>query len=235
MQKNKDNIATKKENTRQSRKMKAVDDSYIVTYKDEYYFNIKEKTRVRNLGARFSNINSFFFEYLNAYNIPTGYKRSTANSILLQKHSRYSFGVKLLNVVDKRSSRIFSLPEGQQLSIPIIEFHYGSLQDNLISESSIAALNICSLDDLKIIKRLCSKVNAVLRSFFERRNLLLSEVYLYFGKDEERIFVVDDFTPRSLKVSPPAEQGKPSLNPYRMKTPAELKQYVEFLYGLIKS
>lgn len=234
MQKNKDNIASKTENTRQSRRMKSADNSCIVIYKDEYYFNPKDKTRIKSLGAKFSNINSFFFDYLGAYNILTGFRQSENNSIVLSQHKRYPFGVRIINSVDKRTARIFSLPVGTPLTIPIIEFHYGNLQDNLISEGTIVALDVCPLEELKIIKRMCSKINAVLRSFFERRNLNLHEVYCYFGKDDDKIFVVDDFTPRSLKVT--GEMlDRTGVNPYRLKTPADLKQYVDFMLGAIKS
>ena len=64
---------------------------------------------------------------------------------------------------------------------------------------------------------MCSKINAVLKSFFERRNLLLAEVCCIFGKNDEKIFLIGDFTPKSLKILPLDQESKWS-DPYKLTT-----------------
>ncbi len=88
---------------------------------------------------------------------------------------------------------------------------------------------------LKLINRICSKVNAVLKSFFERRNFCLAEVTLGFGKHEDKIFLVDDFTPRSLKIIPSDKESKKYLDPYKLDTAAEVKNYTDHLLNLMSA
>lgn len=185
-------------------------------------FNIKE------IGNKFTSVNSFFLDYLNAYNIPTGFKKVSENSLYIQNHYRYPFHCKILNVADKRSSKIFLVKEGQVLTVPVIEFHYGSSPDNLVSESHLNSYEICSTDDLKFMKRICSKVNAVLKPFFERRNALLAEINCHFGKDDDKIFLVDDFTPLSLKIST-SGSGTAPVKSTKLRNVDDLLTYTDLI------
>lgn len=84
---------------------------------------------------------------------------------------------------------------------------------------------------MKIIYRICSKVNAVLKSFFERRNELLAEVSCFFGKADSKIFLVNDMTPNSIKLIPAIKENK-WINPYKISTPAEIKKYTDVLFNM---
>ena len=208
------------------------DDYFLIDYTDDVEINSKEKVKIKNIGSKFTITNSFFLDYLNAYNISTGYKKVVDNSILINKHYRFPFYVKILNILDKRSAKIFNKQDGAALQIPLMTFHYGNLIDNLITENHLISLELCLLEDIKIMKRICSKVNAVIKSFFERRNTILAEFNCYFGKDDERIFIVDDFTPLSLKILQGNTNGN-SVNPYKIKTIEEFKNYSDFIQSLI--
>ena len=122
------------------------------------------------------------------------------------------------------------------MSIPIFEFHYGIGKDTLISESHLIAFDLCNYEDLKLITRICSKVNAVLKSFFERRNEILTEVICNFGKAEGKVFLIDDFTPRSIKIIPQNhEKNGKWINPYKLTTPSEVKNYTNHIFNLMSS
>ncbi|MGE5354200.1 MAG: phosphoribosylaminoimidazolesuccinocarboxamide synthase [Acidobacteriota bacterium] len=209
------------------------DGSILIEYKDSLSLNSRTEIKIKDLGEKHLIINSFFLDYLNAYNVPTGYRKVEDNSLVLQKHSTYPFSITISNIIDKRTSKIFDKPDGTFLILPVFEFRYGSSKDNLITESHLISLDILPIEELKVIKRICTKVNAVLKSYFERRNSFLAEVSCYFGKDEEKIFIVDDFTPLSLKVLP-LDPGLKNMNPYKIKTPADYKDYVEFILSLTK-
>ena len=156
------------------------------------------------------------------------------NSLTFSKHHRLPFYIKILNLLDKRTAKIFDKQEGTFLQIPLLTFHYGNLQDNFISENHLISLDICPLEDTKMMKRLCSKVNAVLKSFCERRNTTLAEFNCHFGKDNDKILVVDDFTPSSLKILQ-NNSGNSSIHPYKIKSSEEIKNYSEFIQSLISS
>ena len=70
---------------------------------------------------------------------------------------------------------------------------------------------------MKLIIRICSKINAVLKSFFERRNEILAEISCHFGKHEDKVLLIGDFSPASLKFFPKDDSVK-WVNPYKLST-----------------
>ena len=194
-----------------------------------------KKVKVKDLGTKFASINSFFMDYLKEFHIPAAFiKAQDHNSLKFIKHERLPFIVKILNLIDKRTAKIFSKKEGYSLKLPIFEYHYGIGKDSLVSESHLVTFDLCSIEDLKFINRICSKVNAVLKSFFERRGEILAEVDCSFGKNENKIYLVDDFTPRSLKIISLNGNNK-SISPYKFDTPATVRKYTDHLFNVMSS
>jgi phosphoribosylaminoimidazole-succinocarboxamide synthase len=205
-------------------------DYKIVHYPDFFTTNGK-KVKVKSLGEKFASLNSFFLDYLKEYHIPAAYINSSdKNSLRFLNYERFPFEVKILNIIDKRTAKIFGKKEHELLPLPIFEFHVGNGKESLISESHLSAFEICTYDDMKLINRICSKVNAVLKSFFERRETILAEVNCSFGKHEDKIYIVDDFTPKSLKIFPLNKDPK-SPDPYKLTTASEIKKYTDHLHS----
>jgi phosphoribosylaminoimidazole-succinocarboxamide synthase len=206
----------------------------IIEYPDFIEENGNKKVKCKNLGEKFAFINSFIFDYLKEYHIPVAYiKSDEQHNLHFHKHHKFPFSVKILNIADKRISRIFSVKETSHLNIPILEYHYGNGKDTCISENHLISFDICTADEIRIINRICSKVNAVLRSFFERRNANIVEISCYFGRTDDKIWLVDDFTPRSMKVIPVSDSH--NVEPYKFTTSVEIKRYTDFLYNLMSA
>jgi len=200
-----------------------------VSYGDTISLTGSKTVRIKNSGQKFLRINSFFFDFLKGYNIPVGFQGlAEEKALLYPNHYRFPFCIKILNTVDKRMSKIFGKNEFEQLSIPVYELHYGTEKENMITESHLVSLEICPVEDLKVMFRIASKINVVLKSFFERRNSVLSEVKCFFGKQDERIFIIDDFTPQSIKVFAQDEEQK-SINPYKLTNSETIKNYIDYL------
>ena len=206
----------------------------IIEYHD-YYSNGNGKIKCKNLGEKFASINSYFLEYLKEYHIPGAFiKLEGKNSLLFQKHDKFQFSVRILNLIDKRTARVFDKKEFDPLVLPLFELHHGNGKDSLISESHLIAFDLCNIEEIKIINRICSKINAVLKSFFERRNSQLAEVTCYFGKNEDKIFLINEFTPSSLKVIPFIKDNN-FIDPYKFATASEIKQYTDHLFNLMST
>jgi phosphoribosylaminoimidazole-succinocarboxamide synthase len=206
-----------------------------VEYHDFFLDLSNNKIKIKNMGDKFAFINSFFLDYLKEYHIPSSFlKLENKNQLVYHKHDRFPFSIRILNIIDKRTAVIFHKHEFDNLPLPVFEFHFGRGKDTLISESHLIAFDICSIEDIKTINRICSKINAVLKSFFERRNSQLAEVTCHFGKVEDRLFLVDDFTPPSLKVFPCIKDNK-SIDPYKFGTSQDIKRYTDHLFNLMSS
>ena len=203
-----------------------------VEYSDYFLSSQNKKIKVKDLGKKFASINSFFFDYLKEYHVPCAFIKSHQdNSLVYVKYGELKFSVKILNSCDKRTAKIFSIKEGDSLDLPVFEYHYGNSKNSLISESHLIAFDICSNEDLKVINRICSKVNAVLKAFFERRNETVAEVTCYFGKFENKIYLVNDFSPLSLKIFPNGNSQK-WADPYHLNTSNEMRKYTDFLFNI---
>lgn len=207
----------------------------LLEYHDYYSNGGNNKVKCKNLGEKFASINSFFLDYLKEYHIPGAFiKLEDKNSLVFQKHDEFPFYVRILNIIDKRTARIFDKKEFDTLVLPLFELHYGKGKDSLISESHLIAFDLCSLEEIKVINRICSKINAVLKSFFERRNSFLAEVTCYFGKNDDKIYITNDFTPSSMKVIPNNRENH-FIDPYKFASSSEIKQYTDHLYNLMSS
>jgi phosphoribosylaminoimidazole-succinocarboxamide synthase len=205
----------------------------FIEYSDYFQDGNSKKLKCKELGKKFASINSYFFEYLKGYNIPVAFLGTESKNLLkFIKFEKCNFHIKVLNHLDKRTAKIFDKKEGDNLNLPLYEFHYGDDKDSLISESHLLSFDLCSYDHARLMTRICSKINAVLRSFFERRNLLLAEVNCYFGKNENKIYVIDDFTPKSIKVFPLEKNSHKFIDPYKLDTAPHVKNYTDQIFHL---
>lgn len=210
-----------------------LDDKYIqIEFLDTVIID-KTKLKIKDIGKKVTDLSTYFFEYLTGYQVPTAYvKRDAENIIKYVNYSEYPFIVKILNHSDKRIAKIFGIKENVELKLPVYEFRYGEAKDNIINESHLLSFDLCNSEDMKVILRISSKINAVLKSFFERRNEILTELDLRFAKFQDKIHLSGDFSPFVIKVYP-VEQTSKWIDPNRMKTAAEIKKYTEFLHNIV--
>jgi len=206
-------------------------DLKLIEYPDFFFTPKNVKVTAKNFGEKSALLNSYFFEYLKGYNIPIAFvKKADKGSLLFLKYIEFTFRVKILNSADVRTSKIFSIKPGSPLELPIQEYHYGDSKESVITESHIISFNLCSYDELKIINRLCSKINAIVKSFFERRSVSLVELTCTFGKFDGKIYLIGDFSPLSIKVV--SSKLAEKLDPYKIETFAQMKKYTDYLIKL---
>lgn len=204
----------------------------LIEYQDCYSISDAKKVKVKDIGKKVALTNSFFFDYLKEYHIPTAFLRKDGESTLkFSTYKEYPCRIKILNLADKRNSKIFGMKEGTELTLPVFEFHYGNGKESLISESHLIAFDLCNSDDMKLIVRICSKINAVLKSFFERRNEILAELSCHFGKHEDKVLLIGDFSPASLKIFPKDDSVK-WINPYKFATATDVRKYTDHLFKI---
>jgi len=223
--------AEKKNNSKAS---ETSPDIKIIEYHD-YFINQKnKKVNSKNLGEKTAELTSYFFEYVNGYNIASAYvRRDGKKSIAFNTVQEFPFIIKIINAADTRTAKIFSVKNGSTLQLPIIEYHYGHSKESVIGESHIISFDLCTYDELKFINRVCSKLNAIVKSFFERRNVSLLELTCRFGKFEGKILLIDNFSPQSIKIA--SNNSSDRLpDAYKIETAAQMNKYSDFLLKLIK-
>ena len=195
-----------------------------------------KKLRYKNLAEDFTAFNQFFFEYLNTFNIPTVFVEKT-DSITLRysRHNLLLFYVRISNYVDEHYYKVFSKPLWDAYSIPVIEYYHVNYPLTVISQNHIIALGLTGVDELKLINRLCTKINAVLKSFFERREQYLVSTDCFFGKTNDKFVVCGEFNPLHLRYIDRNDMQNATENLFDFRDSNRLKKKSENLLSIIRT
>lgn len=147
-----------------------------------------------------NEISTFLLGYLAGFKIPTSILEKTSESEIRTRHlSMIPLEVTVHNVARGEYGERLGLKNGAELSFPVIEHRYkrADLGKPLLNEFHIYSLGVATPGQLRIINRLASKANIVLRSFFERRELRLDTLGLEFGTFENQIMIGHEISPRT--------------------------------------
>lgn len=160
-------------------------------------FNGKRRVKIKDRGALNNELSSLIFEYLNGYHVQSHFvKKLSANEMLVRRLEIMPLEVVVRNIAAGRLCRNHGLREGQELPHPIIEHYLKNRQlgNPLLNEFHISAFGLATPEELKVINRTASKINAVLKSFFDRRELKLVDFKLEFGRYKGQILVGDEIS-----------------------------------------
>ena len=176
----------------------------ILEFKDDFsdQSGVK-KGNIPGKGEINTGISCFLFQYLENYHIPTYFIERTGHTeVVVRKLEMIPLEVVVHNVATAGLVKRFRLVEGSGLDFPIIEYFLKApdLGNPMINETHALALGYAQTDDVRAIGRLASKTNAILKSLFERRGLLLVDFKLEFGNLADQIYVGDEISPDTCRI-----------------------------------
>lgn len=140
-------------------------------------------------------VSGYLFEYLESYNVPTHFvRRIDGKSFLAKKMDMIPIVVSVHNFAAGDLVTRFGLEDGKRLEYPVVEMYYKTAKGEspMISEYHAYALGLCDRKEMTSILRIATKVNAVLKSFFDRRKLKLFSFQLEFGRQQNQILLADE-------------------------------------------
>jgi len=181
---------------------KPEDDQLVQEFIDEIVTRGK-KVKVKNKGMMANAISSALFEYLEGYNIPTYYLGKSGDSQMSVKNvETIPVDIIVRNTAAGSYSDRSKIKEGTPLEFPVIEFFVKdqSGKDNHISESDVYDNEYVSQDEFRHMTRLVFKINAVLKDYFERRDINLIDIKLNFGKTQNQLMLADEILPDSCRL-----------------------------------
>jgi phosphoribosylaminoimidazole-succinocarboxamide synthase len=170
---------------------------------DATAFDGAKKGKVPHKGEINNSISSFLFEYLDSYHIPTHFVRKLSLTEMLIKHLEIiQVEAVMRNVATGSLTRRYNIAEGTVLDFPIMEFYLKNdeLGDPLINEHHAYAFGLATPEEMRAITRVSSKVNAILKSFLDRRGLTLVDFKLEFGRYNEGIMLGDEISPDTCRI-----------------------------------
>ena len=175
----------------------------LVWYKDDATaFNGAKRGQIHSKGRLNNAISSMFFEILDAKGIKSHYIRKIDDrSMLVKKLKIIQIEVVVRNIAAGSLSQRLGLPEGQELSRPVVEFYYkdDALGDPLINDWHIAALGLASPEELAFLADRGLAVNAILSEHLAARKVRLVDFKLEFGKSGEEILLGDEISPDTCR------------------------------------
>lgn len=156
------------------------------------------KGKVKGKATKNNDISSQIFEYLESYNVMTHFiSKLSDKEMQVKKSEILPLEIIVSNAVDKSLSKRFGMEEGSLLNAPVVEYYYKNekLKNPIVNESHINALNLIGQEEVHYLGRTVAKVNAVLKSFFERRNMILVELRITLGRYKSYLLVGDEISP----------------------------------------
>ncbi|MCU0643342.1 MAG: phosphoribosylaminoimidazolesuccinocarboxamide synthase [bacterium] len=198
-------------------------DQLILEYKDDIAGVEGSRAKVK------SNINkeisAYLLEYLEGFNIPTHFiKDLSARDILIKRLDMIPVKIVMHNYVSSTVFERYGLEKGKELNYPIIEFFLkdNERQDPMINQTHIVAFNLATMEESRMIERMTSKINAILKSFFLRRNMVLVGFTVEYGRFKNKILLADEISPDTCHlwdaslIRQKKEEGSTNLADYEI-------------------
>ena len=148
-------------------------------------------------------ISEVLFKLLEAEGIPTHFvKRLSDREMQVRKLEMILVEAVMRNVVAGSLAKRFGLAEGTSLSMPVLEYYYKSdpLGDPMINEYHIRAMGLATDTEMKEVEALSFRINEILKDFFDRRNLILVDFKLEFGRYHGKILLGDEICPDTCRL-----------------------------------
>ena len=200
-------------------------------------FDGEVKSKFKDKSVYKSDISETIFEYLHSYNIPTHFsKKYAANQLQVKKLEMIPIIIVIRNIAAGSLCKRFKVKEGMLLKYPVIEYYLKTDKKEPIfmHESHAYAFDYATPEEMKHISRLALKINAVLKSFFERRNLRLVDYQLEFGRYQSQIYLGDEITPDTSRIWPIDNGDLQMKKRYSFKNGAAEASYKEIHERLVK-
>ena len=179
------------------------EDQLIVEFLDDNPFKKLKKRKISRRGECNNGVSALLFEYLESYHVPTYFiKKSDVKEMIVKNYEPIQIKIIIRNIATGSLCKNYGIPEEKVFEYPIIE-HYlkdEKQRDPFVNEYHIYALNYANPEEMRTIARISSKINAILKSFFKRRDLKLIDMKLEFGRIKEKIAVCGEITPETCRI-----------------------------------
>ena len=175
------------------------DDQLMLSFTDTIIsLDGKKKGKMRGKGNINNAIAAHLFEYLESFHIRTHFiSKINEREMQIRKTEKIPISVKINNFATADLTKRFGFEKNATLPVPVVEYYYEQekLNNPVINDTHAASLGIASEDDMRTIMHDSLKINALLKPFFERRNINLVGLTLSFGKYKGRIVLTSAIIP----------------------------------------
>ncbi len=176
------------------------DDILLAEFRPEIAVDSKKVLRIKDRPKIAAELQAFIFAYLETYQIPTHFFSQSGSELVVKRLNIIPVEVTVRNIVSVAFAKRFKhYKQKQQLDFPIFEYY---LRDEFggfyVNDTHLYALQLLTPEEFRTINRLASKIDAVMKSFLERRGFTLMDITLKFGKYKGVIMLGDEISPENI-------------------------------------
>ncbi len=171
---------------------------------DATAFNAKKKSEIDGKGRLNCLLSAYFFELLESEGIQTHYRGLISDNWMVAQHVEViPIEVVLRNIATGSLCRETPVKQGTKLKPPLLDLYFkdDALGDPLLTESRLELLDLMSSDRRAELEKLARRVNDVLSHFMQKLDLLLVDLKLELGTNQEgQLLVADEISPDTCRI-----------------------------------
>lgn len=194
-------------------------DIVLVSYKDDATaFNGLKKGQIAGKGIVNNKCSNQMFRYLEAKGIPTHLVEEISDTdTLVKKVQIVPLEVIVRNIAAGSLSKRLGIPEGTKMARTVLEFSYKNddLGDPMINDYHALAMELCTEEEIAIIKEMALKINDIMRAYFKEINIDLIDFKLEFGRYKGQIILADEISPDTCRFWDTRTQEKLDKDRFR--------------------
>ena len=185
---------------------------------DATAFNALKKGTILGKGVVNNRMSATLFERLGKAGVPTHYLGTLSDrEMLCRRLDIIKIETIVRNVVAGSLAKRTGLEEGTPIKQPIVELYYKSdpLGDPMINEDHVRMMALAKPTEIAWMKRMALKINAVLRPHLLKRDLLLVDFKLEFGRAGGKLYLGDEISPDTCRLWDRATREKLDKDRFR--------------------
>ena len=205
---------------------------YMVRYKDDATaFNGAKKGTISDKGVVNNKMSNKLMAELAKEGVPTHFVEQVSDrETLVKRVEIVPLEVIVRNVAAGSFAQRFGVAEGTPLKQPTLEFCYKNddLNDPMINDYQIAALQLATPKELQQIADIAFKVNAGLQKIFAAVNIKLIDFKIECGRlDDGTIILADEISPDTCRLWDADTNEKLDKDRFRRDLGGEVEAYQE--------
>ena len=185
---------------------------------DAAAFNALKRGTILGKGVVNNRMSATIFERLGKARIPTHYVATLSDrEMLCRRLDIIKIETIVRNVVAGSLAKRTGLEEGTAIRQPIVELYYKSdpLGDPMINDDHVRMMALAKPAELAWMKRMALKINAALRPHMLKRDLLLVDFKLEFGRAGGKLYLGDEISPDTCRLWDRATREKLDKDRFR--------------------
>ena len=185
---------------------------------DATAFNALKKGTILGKGVVNNRMSATLFQRLGKARVPTHYVSTLSDrEMLCRRLDIIKIETIVRNVVAGSLAKRTGLAEGAPIKQSIVELYYKSdpLGDPMINEDHVRMMRLATPSELAWMKRTALKINTILRPHMLKRDLILVDFKLEFGRAGSKLYLGDEISPDTCRLWDVATREKLDKDRFR--------------------